>query len=206
MGRDKQAVVFRNKLVVSCQDSAQWNIRMALEGGCGGLRLNGPTDVKIARLMNRDIPVIACWKIKVTGYEIYITPTVHQIQPLVDAGADIIAFDATARKRPTEVRVMVETIHNAGAMAMADIRTIPEGAAASEAGADFIATTLNPHMDGAMLHQLTDCTDKTIVEEGGIWSPTEAKLAIEYGASLVVVGTAITRPHEITRKFVEALK
>lgn len=197
---------FKNKLIVSCQDNPQWTMRMALQGGCGGLRLNGPTDVKIARLMNREVPVIACWKLKVHGSAVFITPLANQIQALADAGADIIAFDATIRTRPTPVKVMVDTIHLAGCMAMADIRNIPEGVAASEAGVDFIATTLNPHMDGAMLHQLSDCTDKTIVEEGGIASPDEAKLAIEYGASLVVVGTAITRPHEITRKYVEALK
>lgn len=197
---------FRNKLIVSCQDNAQWTMRMALEGGCGGLRLNGPKDVKIARLMNREIPVIACWKLHASGYEVYITPTADQIQPLADAGADIIAFDATIRTRPTRVKVMVDTIHRTGLMAMADIRSVPEGMAASEAGADFIATTLKPRMDGAMLHELAERTDKTIVSEGGIGSPEEAKLAIEYGASLVVVGTAITRPQELTRKFVEALK
>ena len=206
MGRDKQAVKFRNKLVVSCQDNPQWTTRMALQGGCGGLRLDGPTAVKMARLMDRDIPIVACWKVTVTGYNVYITPTVNQVQPLVDAGADIVAFDATAHKRPTTVKVMVDTIHRAGAMAMADIHNVAEGMAASEAGADFISTTMNPKMDGAMLHQLSSQTDKTIVEEGGVWSPEEAKLAVEYGAALVVVGTAITRPHDITSRFVEALK
>ena len=206
MGRDKQAVVFRNKLIVSCQDSAQWNIRMALQGGCGGLRLNGPRDVKMARLLSLDIPIVACWKMHVSGYSVYITPNANQVQGLADAGADIIAFDATIRTRPTEVSVMVDTIHRAGLMAMADIRNVNEGLEASKVGADFISTTLNPKMDGAMLHQLADSTDKTIVEEGGIWSPEEAKLALKYGADMVVIGTAITRPHEITRRYVEALK
>ncbi len=206
MGRDKQAVNFRNKLIVSCQDNAHWTLRMAIKGGCGGLRLNGPTDVKIARLVNRDIPIIACWKIKASGYGIYITPTVDQIKPLVDAGADIIAFDATSRKRPVPVCVMSETIHNCGALSMADVHYAKEGISAAAAGADFIATTLNPNLEGVLLHQLSEGTSATIVEEGGIRTPEEAKLAIEYGADLVVVGTAITRPQEITRKFVEALK
>ena len=207
MGRDKQAVVFRNSLIVSCQDNAQWTTRMALDGGCGGLRLNGPKDVKIARLMSRDIPIVACWKEKVHGYAIYITPMPDQVQTLADAGADIIAFDATARKRPTPVKVMVDTIHNAGCLAMADIKNAEEGIAASEAGADYIATTLNPCLNPELVSTLKSALlGKTIVDEGSVWSPEDAKASLKAGADFVCVGSAITRPHEITRKFVEAIK
>jgi N-acylglucosamine-6-phosphate 2-epimerase len=43
------------------------------------------------------------------------------------------------------------------------------------------------------------------VAEGRIWEPTDARRAIEYGAAFVVVGSAITRPDVITRRFADAV-
>jgi putative N-acetylmannosamine-6-phosphate epimerase len=43
-----------------------------------------------------------------------------------------------------------------------------------------------------------------VIAEGRIWTPEEAREALRRGAHAVVVGTAITRPIEIVRRFARA--
>ena len=42
--------------------------------------------------------------------------------------------------------------------------------------------------------------------EGKIWEKDEAKPAFEVGADAVVIGSAITRPQLITKRFIEGTK
>ena len=44
-----------------------------------------------------------------------------------------------------------------------------------------------------------------VVAEGGIWTPEQLRLCLDCGVHAAVVGTAITRPMEITRRFAAAL-
>ena len=99
---------------------------------------------------------------------------------------------------------------------MADISTLEEGLAAEEDGAHLIGTTLagyTPYTkklseddpDWELLKALARRAKTPIIAEGRIWTPAQAKKALELGAYAVVVGTAITRPRLVTRRFVEAL-
>ena len=56
-----------------------------------------------------------------------------------------------------------------------------------------------------MIERLVKDLDKPVIAEGGIWSPSQLKQVLDLGAYSAVVGTAITRPREITKRYVEAI-
>lgn len=56
-----------------------------------------------------------------------------------------------------------------------------------------------------MIEYLVKHSGKHVVAEGNIWSPQELRRAMDLGILTAVVGSAITRPLEITRRFVAAL-
>ena len=196
---------FGNKLVASCQDKADWTIRKAIEGGCGGLRVNAPDGVRSAAYLTATLPIIACWKQNITGYEIRITPFPDLVRKLADAGADYIAFDATHRRRPYDVRTMVKAIHDCNRKAVADVATYEEALVAHSYGADIVATTLFPRIDLGAIKSLSSA-GILVMAEGGIRTPDMAKKCVNVGAELVCVGSAISRPHHITSWFVEELE
>jgi putative N-acetylmannosamine-6-phosphate epimerase len=57
-----------------------------------------------------------------------------------------------------------------------------------------------------LIQQLTQAVAIPVIAEGRIRTPHQARQALDAGAYGVVVGSAITRPVEITRWFVEALQ
>lgn len=149
--------------------------------------------------------------------EVYITPTKAEVNELLSTGVDMIAFDATNRKRPNGERVdqLVRHIQANRGLVMADISTFDEGVEAAKLGVDCISTTLSgytpysrqqPGPDFNLLEQLVRELNMPIIAEGRIQTPEEAKKAIELGAHAVVVGSAITRPQLITHTFAEKLK
>lgn len=189
-----------------------------VNGGAGALRVAGARDVRNAKRFG--IPVIGLTKpdkLPENWREIvYITPGLEEVRELIDAGADIIAFDGTSRKhRNCTLEQIIETIHAAGRLAMADISTIQEGMNCSELGADIISTTLAGYTkesgeptegpDYALLEKLVKSLDRPVILEGRIWEPQEVKRAFEIGAYCVVIGSAITRPQLITKRFLEGI-
>jgi N-acylglucosamine-6-phosphate 2-epimerase len=193
-----------NKLIVSCQDYTSVMIAAALRGGAGGLRINGPGDVRLARSIT-DVPIIACNKMYMPNSPIYITPTIRAAVSLVRAGADIVALDCTIRKRSRQHAIeIIEAIHGGNALALADLSCSVEAEAAVRDGVDILATTLSPKFDLNFLRDLV-ATGLPVLAEGHIDTPELAKAAIDNGAWAVCVGTAITRPHSITQRFHDAL-
>lgn len=187
----------------------------AEQGGAKGIRANGVEDIRAIRAVT-NLPIIGINKHWVEGYEVYITPDFAAAREIAEAGASVIALDATARPRPKES--MAELIGlirgELGKPVFADISTLEEGLAAVELGADFVATTLagyTPYSsktqgpDFDLIMQLADHVTVPIVAEGRFWAPEEVSRAFELGASAVVVGTAITNPREITRRFVQGV-
>jgi len=192
-------------------------MQAAINGGASGLRVAGKRDVINATTFG--VPVIGLtkpdklpenWKSVV-----YITPGVKEVKELIEAGADIIAFDGTTRPRPDGSRIgdLIQLIHFAGRLAMADISTLEEGILCAKLGADIISTTLAGYTnesssametpDFELLEKLVKEVDKPVFLEGRVWYPEEVKKAFELGAHSVVIGSAITRPHLITKRFVE---
>ena len=137
---------------------------------------------------------------------------------MADAGADVIAIDATQRPRPAYATLAeyIAAIHAAtGLPVMADISTFEEGLAAAEAGADLVSTTMSGYTpysptqagpDLELVRRLALSLNVPLVAEGRYHTPEQAAEALAAGATTVVVGGAITRPQEITRRFTQALR
>ncbi len=190
-------------------------MQSVVNGGAKGLRLAGARDVKNAKKLF-NIPVIGLTKpdkLPENWKEIvYITPTLKEVNELIEADADIIATDATQRPRPKEsLEETVNYIKKHNKLAMADISTFEEGIKAREFGFDIISTTLSGYTqnsrqdlttpDFELLKELINHLDCPVVLEGRIWEPNEVDKAFEIGAHSVVIGSAITRPQLITRRF-----
>ena len=217
----------KNKVVVSCQampneplyreECMASMMKSVLNGGAGGLRVAGVRDVQNAKKIT-NVPVIGLTKpdeIPANWKEIvYITPGLKEVNALIEAGADIIAFDGTSRPHDNcSLEDIISTIHNANRLAMADISTLEEGLAAQKAGADILSTTLAGYTlessnspkdepDFELLNELVKNTNLPVVLEGRIWEPEQVDKAFELGAHCVVIGSAITRPQLITKRFV----
>lgn len=215
-------------LIVSCQALASEPLhssyimsRMAFaakEGGACGIRANSPEDIVEIR-KTVDLPVIGLHKVDYDDSDIYITPTMKEIDALVATGVEIIALDATKRTRPgglslteffTEVRAKYPD-----QLFMADTSCFEEGKLAAELGFDLIGTTMSgytPYTKGRslpdyeLMERYVKELDKPIIAEGGIWEIGQLKTAMQTGVWAAVVGTAITRPRDITRRFVENMK
>ncbi len=193
-------------------------MKSVVNGGAGALRLAGARDVKNAKKLF-NLPIIGLTKPNIIpkNYKelVYITPNIKDVIELVDAGADVIATDATQRKRPNNEKLqdLIKYIHINKRLAMADISTLEEGLNAKELGADIISTTLAGYTlesanspanepDFELLKQLVEQTQLPVVLEGRIWEPEQVNKAFELGAHCVVIGSAITRPQLITKRFV----
>lgn len=212
----------RGQLVVSCQAAAGTPMeatvhivalaRSAILGGASAVRVEGIDNVRAVRAAV-DVPIIGIVKAQHPGFEAFITTMVDEVDGLADAGADIIAFDATDRPRPVPVAEIVAAILRRGRAVMADISTVEEARHAIAVGAHVAGTTLAgytryssdiPGPDFALMSALA-AARLPFVAEGRIWDPAEAAHAIELGATFVVVGSAITRPDDITRRYAEAV-
>lgn len=218
------------KLVVSCQALADEPLhssfimgRMALaakEGGAAGIRANTVEDIEEIR-KNVDLPIIGIIKKDYDNSEIYITPTMDEIDKLVEAGVEIIATDATDRKRPDhdnltdfykDIRAKYPDI-----VLMADCSTLDEAILADRLGFDFIGTTMVGYTpeseelkiaedDFKLLREIIEACYHPVIAEGNIDSPEKARRVLELGAYSVVVGGAITRPQNIAKKFSDEVK
>ena len=145
---------------------------------------------------------------------VYITPTLKEVNELIDAGADIIATDATNRVRPKEtLEEIISYIKSKNKLAMADISTFEEGIKARKLGFDIISTTLSGYTshsrqdligpDFELLEKLVKELGCPVILEGRVWTPEEVDRAFKIGAHSVVIGSAVTRPQLITKRFVE---
>lgn len=212
-------------LIVSCQARVDNPLhgpvhmaamaRAAEAGGAAGLRANGADDVAAIRAAST-LPIIGIAKRWTDGFEVYITPSFADASAIAAAGADWIALDATPRRRDGEpVAALIARIRRElGRPVFADVSTVEEGVAAARAGADAVATTLagyTPHSrktsgpDFELIRELVAAIAVPVVAEGRFWSPDEVAQAFALGARAVVVGTAITNPREITRRFARAV-
>ncbi len=193
-----------------------------LNGGACGLRLEGRENVTYVR-SRTDVPIIGLIKAMVPESEklsrVYITGTFAEAEQLACAGANIIALDATSRPRPdgATLKVLIKKIkEELGRLVWADISTYEEGLEAALLGADVISTTMYGYTeetklppdvgpDFDLVARLCRELSVPVVLEGRVWHPAEVSRAFELGVHAVVVGSAITRPQLITRRFVQAI-
>ncbi len=217
----------RGRLIVSCQalageplHGAEIMAKMAVAavlGGAAAIRANSPVDI-VAIRKEVALPLIGLYKEDVEGYPVYITPALRHALEIAEAGADIIAIDATARPRPEPGTLadFIARIHEqTGLPVLADISNLAEGIAAVEAGADLVSTTMSGYTaestsqrepDLELVTMLSHAVSSPVLAEGRYRTPQQAANALANGALAVVVGGAITRPQEIARYFVEEMQ
>ena len=182
-------------------------------GGAAAIRAEGVDDVRnIKRAVG--IPVLGLIKMPSEQTPVIITPLLQHIEDLLQAGADMIAVDATMRRRSDGLTgpEFISRAREFGVPLLADIDDLPSAVAAEQAGADAISTTLAGYTGGAVpLHPdialVAACAEVCtvpIVAEGRYSVPAEVASAFAAGAWAVCVGTAITDPWSLTRRFTAA--
>lgn len=184
--------------------------RCAVAAGAAGVRIEGISRIAAVRSAV-EVPIVGLIKRAYPGFEPYITPTEDEVEAVVAAGAEIVAFDATARARPHghDAAALIAAIHAGGALAMADCATGAEVRAAASAGADIVATTLCGYTDETRGHALPAldvlrdgaATGAFAILEGGVADPEQVRAAFAAGAAAVVVGTALTNLDARVRAF-----
>ncbi|MFB7641988.1 N-acetylmannosamine-6-phosphate 2-epimerase [Peribacillus butanolivorans] len=218
-------------LIVSCQaleyeplHSSFIMGRMAIaakEGGATCIRANSVADIMEIK-KNVDLPVIGIIKQVYGQNDVYITPTMVEIDALMETKAEIIATDATARIRPNgktleqfycDIRAKYPDV-----LLMADVSTIDEAVYADHLGFDIVAPTLygytNETMgqkiyqdDYAVLKEIIKAVKNAkVIAEGNVITPEIARSILDMNVHAVVVGGAITRPQQITKRFVDAMQ
>ncbi|ODR53966.1 N-acetylmannosamine-6-phosphate 2-epimerase [Eisenbergiella tayi] len=217
------------KLIVSCQALPDEPLhssfimgrmaKAAKEGGACGIRANSREDIEEIK-RNVEFPIIGIVKKEYADSPVYITPTMREVDALVEAGADIIALDATGSRRPGGVLLddFVEEIRNRypGQPLMADCSTVEEVLHADRLGFDFLGTTLVGYTeqsagkqieenDFEIIRQILEKVNHPVIAEGNINTPQKARRVLEIGCYSVVVGSIITRPQVITRTFTEEI-
>ncbi len=187
-------------------------------GGAVGIRANTVVDIKAIK-EKVDLPVIGIIKKDYDDSDVYITPTMAEVDALVEVGCEIIAVDATNRLRPNGV-TFEEFFKEVRAkypnqLFMADTSCFEEGKLAVKLGIDLVGTTMagyTPYTKGRtlpdveLIEQYVKELDVPVIAEGGIWVPDDLKNVYKAGAFSAVCGTAITRPMDITKRFVKALE
>jgi len=206
-------------LIVSCQALPEEPLhspfimgRMAAaarQGGAVGIRANSIPDILEIK-KNVDLPIIGIIKQVYPDKKAYITPTYAEIDALVEAGVEIIALDATINQEETFLLSLKGKYP--GQKFMADVSTLEEGIRADRIGIDYIGTTLIGYTEQSrnidkftVLKELIERCTHPVIAEGNFSTPKEAAKAIAVGAYAVVVGTAITRPQCITKRFADAV-
>ena len=218
------------KLIVSCQALPEEPLhssfimgRMALaakEGGAAGIRANTKEDIAEIR-KNVDLPIIGIVKRDYPDCKVYITPTMKEIDELMEVKPEIIAIDAPKDLRPNGVALdefyaqIREKYPNQ--LLMADCSTYEEAKHADELGFDFIGTTLVGYTeqskdmkieqnDFELIKKIVKNVKHNVIAEGNINTPEKVKRVMQLGVFSIVVGSAITRPQLITKTFVDVLK
>lgn len=213
---------FKGGLVVSCQategtpmNTPQFIAAQAMtveQAGAKAIRAQGIENVALV-VKSVKVPVIGLVKSFTSDSDVYITPTVKDVLALVEAGADIVAVDATQRSRlggVTLEQFYAEVRKHTDVPLLADVDSLENAVNAEALGFDAIATTLNgytdipttglPNID--LVLQIAKSIKVPLVAEGGFANPTHVRNAIENGAWAVCVGTAITNPYLLTKHFI----
>lgn len=218
----------KNEVIVSCQALPEEPLhspfimgRMAYAaflGGAKGIRANSVADIiEIKKTVN--LPIIGIIKKVYGDCPVFITPTMAEIDALCEEGVEIIALDATTRIRPDgkTIREVFPEIRKKypNQIFMADCSSYDDVKVAAELGFDCLGSTLAGYTEETKEKKLPDIElirrmvtdfELPVIAEGGISTPEELKEVFEQGVHAAVVGSAITRPMEITKRFLSAVK
>ena len=227
---DEKIKNIKHQLIVSCQALEDEPLhssfimgRMALaaqEGGAKGIRANSVADIREIK-KNVDLPIIGIIKRNYDNSDVFITATMKEIDELMSVKPEIIALDATSNIRPNG-QTLAELFAQIKAkypeqLLMADCSTYEEAVYADELGFDFIGTTLVGYTkqskgakieanDFELIRKILAKVKHPVIAEGNIDTPEKVKRVLELGCYSVVVGSIITRPQLITKRFTKVLE
>lgn len=219
----------KNNLIVSCQALPHEPLhssfimgrmaKAAKEGGAVGIRANSKEDIEEIQ-KNVNLPIIGIVKRDYEDCDVYITPTMKEVDELMEVKPDIIAIDATSNLRPNGV-TLDEFYKQIRAKypnqkLMADCSTVEEAIHADKLGFDYIGTTLVGYTkkskgskieenDFEIIREIISKVSNKVIAEGNIDTPQKAKRVLELGCYSVVVGSIITRPQNITKRFTDVI-
>ncbi len=204
--------VYSEDFVLKMAQAAQW-------AGAVGIRANSPEQIKLIK-DHVDLPMIGLWKIWHDDTDVFITPTLEAAKAVWEAGADVIALDCTAQitheGRPAYELLPIVKKEIPEAVIFADVSNYEEAKRAVEMGADIVGPTLYGYTEATkqieqpdlreFARMCRDFGDKAfMIMEGHIYTPEDAVKCLYLGADAVVVGSAITRPHLIAKRFVDLM-
>ena len=220
-GKHELIDLLKGGLIVSCQAAPSPSLESpevlasiaeaVVAGGAVAIRADGPDNVRAIR-ERTGVTVIGIWKRDLTDTEIHITPRLEDVLAVADAGAQVVALDATSRPRPggeSLGEIVREAKASSSALLMADVSNFEEGVRAAGLDFDFVGkpsqTITGPDLD--LVEQLASHFGNTVpvIAEGRVSTPEQAAEALRRGAHAVVVGTAITRPQVLTQAFFKAM-
>ncbi|EUJ22445.1 N-acetylmannosamine-6-phosphate 2-epimerase [Listeria grandensis FSL F6-0971] len=231
MKNQEKVEKMRGGLIVSCQaledeplHSSFIMSKMALAakiGGAVGIRANSAADIQAIQA-EVDLPIIGIYKKNYGDCPVFITPTIAEVDEIVATGAEIVAMDATRRIRPdgcliTQLFPEIKKKYP-DQLFMADVATVEEAIVAEQLGFDFIAPTLFGYTEDTLGKKIADedfavlremihvVNTAQIIAEGNVSTPEIAKRIQAMNLFAIVVGGAITRPQQITERFVSALR
>jgi N-acylglucosamine-6-phosphate 2-epimerase len=214
-------------LIVSCHalkdepmfggDSVPKFALAAYQAGAKGIRANTVKDInRIHRIIKGELPIIGIIKKEYSDSDVYITPTLKEVKKLIRSKCDVIAIDATLRNRPNQEKLedLVNYVKaNSDKLLMADCATLKEALNADKLGFDYISTTLRSYTKETTGIKIPDLVNlKKLIEvlpidkvifEGGIDSPQTFKKVLKTGVKRCVIGGAITRPLQITKRYLK---
>ncbi|MBQ4486743.1 MAG: N-acetylmannosamine-6-phosphate 2-epimerase [Oscillospiraceae bacterium] len=227
--KDEILEMLRGGLIVSCQVqhddpcySEDFVLKMAKSAewaGAVGIRANSPEQIRLIK-ENVDLPMIGLFKIWHDDTDVFITPTLDASKQVWVAGAEIIAIDCTDQitheGRPAWELLPAVKKELPDALIFADVSNYDEAARAVEMGADIVGPTLYGYTEQtkhitqpdlrAFARMCRDMGDKVfMIMEGHIYTPEDAVKCLYLGADAVVVGSAITRPHLIAKRFTDLI-
>lgn len=212
-------------LVVSCQvpdgtpiDTPEFIAAQAetvLQAGAVGIRAQGIANVAaIARVVS--VPIIGLIKRYSDSTSIHITPEVDDVLNLEQAGATIVAIDATGRLRENGLSFpafMEELRNRTEVPILADVDTVEAALLAESLGCDAVATTLSGYTSAPapqlpnieLIKEISKVVKVPIIAEGGFNKQEQVIQAFNSGAWSVCIGTAITNPYLLTKSFVQVI-
>jgi len=188
------------------------NLAYAAElGGAKGLRIEGVEHINyLKKYIN--LPIIGLIKRSIKNKERHICPELIDIDEILKTNCEYIAIDFTFRDNLDKgyYEKITEHIRKKNKCEIiADISNLAEARIAFNLNVDYISSTLRGYTsytksvklpDIKFINQLKSIGINNIIAEGGYSSNLEYNKALESGAKIVVIGTAITRPHLIIKK------
>ena len=218
------ADIKQGSLIISCQAVKGeplygYNImhlmaKAAKEGGADGIRCNYVSDINSIKA-EVDLPTIGIIKAEYPDSEVYITPTLKEVKALLsETDTEVVALDATRRSRPNgeklEDLVRYIRANKPQVEIMADIADMEDAKYADSLGFDYIGCTLRSYTaatkgisipDYDFIAQLVQTVHAHVIAEGGIWEVGQLQKVWEAKPYAVVIGSAVTRPRDITARF-----